>query len=352
MIPSPSTLSRLLCGALGVFFVAACDRGSASANPSTPKPETDGASSSSGGSGQDATTPPVSSGKAITGRGPGFAEKGPWVSFYGNASQMGDLAKVAATFRVINIDADPGAGNFTDAQLRTLKANGKNRVISYMNVGACENYRDYWSNAPSGFVSCGKNGAAHLGSYDGYPDETWMNPSNADYQKLIVEHVAKRLAARGVDGFYMDNLELLSHPASGTQNGPCNTTCRQGGLDLVRKLREAFPDLLIVMQNGTGDVTRLGTTGGVDFPSLIDGIAHEEVYAPKHDAEAERELLAWKAMSWKSAKGHPFWIAVEDYVGSCDNKSQAQAVIAKSVAHGFSSYVSDESGGQRVVCYF
>jgi len=30
------------------------------------------------------------------------------MSFYGPAGRMGDLGKVARTFRVLNIDADPG----------------------------------------------------------------------------------------------------------------------------------------------------------------------------------------------------------------------------------------------------
>ena len=296
-----------------------------------------------------ATAPPHE--VAIKGRGPGFAVVKPWVSFYGTAAQMGDLAKVAATYRIINVDADPGAGNFSDAQLKVLKAGGKNRVISYLNVGACEVYRDYWAKAPEGFVGCGPNRAAHLGTYVGYADETWMDPSNADYRRLIVEHVAARLAARGVDGFYLDNLELLGHGEQ-TKNGPCNARCRQGGLDLVRALRERFPDILLVMQNGTTDVTRLGMTGGVPFPSLLDGIAHEEVYAPKADAEAEKELLAWKALPFTSRNGHPLWIAVEDYVGSCKNVAGARAAMAKAQSHGFSPYVTDESGGQKVVCYW
>src|SRR4051812_34846006 len=56
--------------------------------------------------------------------GPGFPASGPWVSFYGNAAEMGDLTKVARTYRIINIDADPAAGNFSAAQLDTLKAGG------------------------------------------------------------------------------------------------------------------------------------------------------------------------------------------------------------------------------------
>jgi cysteinyl-tRNA synthetase, unknown class len=349
----------LLFGALAAIAGAgaACDRGSGEypAKPPPPPPPPPASVSASAVPAKSAAAPdaaaPAPQSSAIKGRGPGFPVAKPWVSFYGSAAQMGDVAKVAATYRVINIDADPGSGNFTDAHLKTLKAAGKNKVISYLNVGSCELYREYWSKAPPGFVGCGPNRAAHLGSYEGYPDETWMDPSNPDYRKLIVEHVAARLAARGVDGFYLDNLELLGHGEK-TKNGPCNARCVQGGLDLVRALREKFPDLLIVMQNGTTDVTRLGTTGGVPFPSLLDGIAHEEVYAPKVDAEAEKELLAWKAMPFESKNGHPLWIAIEDYVGSCKNVAAARAAMAKAASNGFSSYVSDESGGQKVVCYW
>lgn len=308
-----------------------------------------------------ASAPASSRGSAFTPRlaawpeelfltGPGFPDAGPWVSFYGSAAQMGDLGKVARRYRIINIDADPGAANFTDAQLAELKADGSNRVLSYMNVGACERYRSYWAAAPAGFVSCGANRGAQRGAYAGYPDETWMDVGDADYQRLIVEHVAPRLASR-VDGFYLDNMEIVEH-GSMTSNGPCSTSCRQGGLDLVRKLRQAFPTHLIVMQNATGDVTRLGTTEGVPFPTLLDGVAHEEVYAPKHDEHAERELLAWRKMKLATRSGRALWIGVEDYVGSCGNKSGAGAAVARAREKGFSPYVSDESGGQKTVCYW
>lgn len=289
-------------------------------------------------------------GSATTTVGPGMPVSGPWVSFYGTAAEMGDLAKVARTYRIINVDADPGSGNFTTEQLQQLRARGANRLLSYFNVGACEHYRTYWSSAPPGFTSCSAARSAQRGAYDGYPDETWMDPGDPAYQRLLLEYVAPRLAAR-VDGFYLDNLELLEHPAM-SSNGPCSASCRQGGLDFVRKLREKFPGHLVIMQNATSDVTRNGITGGLRYARLLDGVAHEEVYAPKHDASAEAELLAWKAMGLTSRAGHPFWIAVEDYAGSCSNRAAAQAAHAKARAHGFSSYVSDESGGQKTVCYW
>jgi len=300
------------------------------------------------------TPQPSSPPGALVSVGPGFPESGPWMSFYGPASKMKDVARAAHAYRIINIDADPdndGESNFTDAQLEILRAGGKNKVLSYLDIGSCEKTRSYWSHAPAPFVACGKNKAAQLGAYAGYADEMWMDPSNADYQTLVVDFVAARLAARKVDGFYLDNLEIVEHPKSGA-NGPCSAQCKQGGLDIVKRLRDKFPDSILVMQNATGRTTRLGVTGGVRFATLLDGIAHEEVYAPRRDANAEAELLAWKQMNIRTRTGRPFWIATEDYVGSCANERAARDAWTRSQRNGFSPYVSDESSGQSVVCYW
>ena len=131
------------------------------------------------------------------------------------------------TFRLINIDADPTAGNFTRADIATLRAGGRNTVLSYLNVGACERYRSYWRAAPSGLIPCGANQAAQIAAYHRYPKEVWMNPGNADYRRLIIEHVAARLAATGVDGFFIDNLEIVEHGAHDGE-APCDTTCARG----------------------------------------------------------------------------------------------------------------------------
>jgi cysteinyl-tRNA synthetase len=274
----------------------------------------------------------------------------PWMSYYGGASSMGSLATAAATFRVMDVDLDPDAGNFQPADVAALKNGGRNLVLSYLNLGSCENFRSYWTSVPAGFVSCAANTAAQAGAYSGYRQEVWMNLSNPDYQHLIVDYVAPRLVAQGADGFYLDNLEIVEHGAS-TTDGPCDATCAQGGLDLVRKLREKYPTLVFVMQNATGKVTRQGVTGGVAFASLLDGVAHEEVYAPAYDASAEAELLAWKRLGL-TPNGHPFWIATLDYVGGCNAGGSAQTVFARSRNKGFVPYASDRSSGQNVVCYW
>jgi cysteinyl-tRNA synthetase len=284
----------------------------------------------------------------------GFPADAPWLSFYGNASQLGDLGMAASTFRIINLDADPGAGNFTPAQITTLKSGGKNRVISYFDVGSCENYRDWWSfsgiTPPAGFVSCKDNAKAQRGAYGGYPNEVWMDVGDPDYQHLLVDWVAPRLMATGIDGFFLDNLEIVEHGATASE-GPCDAACAQGGLDLVWMLRQKFPDALIVMQNATSDVTRNGMTHGVAYPSLLDGISHEEVFAPTPDTGAQAELTAWKSLALAPG-GHPFFIGTEDYVGSCTNTSAAKSAYDQSRAMGFSPYATDASASQTVACYW
>lgn len=308
-----------------------------------------GGTSSPSNTASESTT--TTSSAAGTGRG--FPVAGPWVSFYGNANQV-DLAKLAATYRIFDIDADPDMGNFTPAQIKTLQNGGQNKVLSYFNLGSCENYRSFWSSVPAGFLSCSANKAAQLGTYSGYANEVWMNVGNADYQNLILNYVAPRLVAQGIDGFYFDNFEIVEH-GTNTTNGPCDAQCSQGGLDLIAKLRDKYPNLLFVMQNATSDKTRLGTamgaSGTVSYPSLLDGIAHEEVYKPTFDKSVESELVNWSSMNLMPG-GLPFWIATLDYVGSCSNTTDAQVAFQSSRARGFSPSVSDASASQQTVCYW
>ena len=312
-----------------VLGVVACGAGDGPADPGPPGPLD--------------TVPAASPGR-------GFPAVTPWVSFYGTASQMGNLDTVAATFRISNIDADPDAGNFSSAEISQLKAGGRNRVISYFNLGSCEHYRSYWATVPAGFVSCQANRAARRGSYAGYPDEDWMDVGDTSYQRLLLDHVAPRLVSRGVDGFFFDNFEIVEHGPS-SSNGPCSAACRQGGLDLIRRLRAKFPNHLFVMQNATSDITRLGMTGGQAFTALLDGISHEEVYAPQYDRQSEAELIAW-GRNGLLPGGRAFFIGTEDYVGSCGSRSAAIAAYTASRARGFSPYATDASGNQTVVCYW
>ncbi len=283
----------------------------------------------------------------------GFPDAGPWASFYGTASSI-DTAKMAATFRIMNIDADPDMGNFTATQIKQLQNGGANKVLSYLNLGSCESFRGYWSSVPTGFVSCSANKIAQLGTYSGYSNEVWMNVGDADYQNLVINYIVPRLVAQGVNGFYFDNMEIVEH-GTNTTNGPCDAQCSQGGLNLIAKLRDKYPNMLFVMGNATGNTTRLGNatsaSGTVAFPTLLDGIAHEEVYKPTYDSSVEAELVKWSGMNLTPG-GRKFWIATLDFVSTCINTTDAQSAFQSSRSRGFSPSVSDSSAGLQTVCYW
>ena len=284
---------------------------------------------------------------AETARSRAIDVPGPWTTYYGAASKL-DLQQVARTYRLLVIDADPGQRNFTPEQIAQLRDGGRNRVLSYLNIGSCERFRTYWRTTGTAIPGCGANRRAQRGVYHGYPDEVWMDPSDPDHQRLVLDYLAPRLVAQGVDGFYLDNMEIVEHGVR-TDNGPCGDACRRGGLELVYKLRARYPQLTIILQNTAGPVTRMGQAGGVPFPTLLDGIAHESVFAPQHDADADAQLALWRA--WSSERPEQrFWIGTLDYVGKCENVDRARKAAARSRARGYVPAVSDASAGQQRIC--
>ena len=98
-------------------------------------------------------------------------------------------------------------------------------------------------------------------------------------------------------------------------------------------------------------MTRGARVDGVSFPLLLDGVSHEETYAPKYDREAESELLAWQGLQLRP-NGRAFSITTEDYVGSCTQQTKARRVYAKSRERGFSPYATISSANQDSVCYW
>jgi len=276
----------------------------------------------------------------------GFPESARWAAYYGPASDI-DTARLAADFQVLDIDADPTLGGWTVDQIASLKAGGRNRVLTYLSLGSCEQQRDYWARAPDGFIPCGLNTKAQLGPYAGFPEETWVNSADPDLQHLIVDFVAPRLLALGVDGLFLDNMDVVDR--GDVLDARCDAVCAQGSLDLVRRLRERFPDALLVTNNGTTDVTRLGRSGGLTFPSLLDGVTHEGVFQPALDARVLGEMRAWRDLRLRPG-GRQFLVASLDYVPSCDSPATSE-VRDGCRREQFTCGVSDLTNNVSAVCW-
>lgn len=88
---------------------------------------------------------------------------------------------------------------FSKEQIKDLKY-GCSRVLSYLNIGAIENFRPYYND----YVQYA------LGDYENWPEEKWMDVSRVEWRSFIRD-LAQELIEKGVDGFYLDNADVYYH---------------------------------------------------------------------------------------------------------------------------------------------
>lgn len=119
------------------------------------------------------------------------------------------IDKVAETnFDLILIDLYYLSFPYTKAELDRLKVKkngGKRLVICYLNVGAAENWRNYWqSDWKKGNPKWLKK------NYKGYDNEIYVEFWEPYWQKLMFgndESYVKKIINAGFDGVFLDNVE-------------------------------------------------------------------------------------------------------------------------------------------------
>lgn len=104
------------------------------------------------------------------------------------------ILSAAKNYDMIVVDAQ----DFTAAEIRQLKSDGA-KVLSYINVGAVESDRSYFNAAKSnGLLIC---------QYDNWPGEYWVKAQATKWFD-IVSSIADDLAKKGIDGYWVDNLDV------------------------------------------------------------------------------------------------------------------------------------------------
>lgn len=89
--------------------------------------------------------------------------------------------------------------NFSKADIKKLHKDN-NKVISYLNVGSIETFRSYYKNYQD----------ITLSVYEGWEDERWVDVSKEKWKTFIINK-AKQLKAKGIDGYFIDNCDVLYH---------------------------------------------------------------------------------------------------------------------------------------------
>ena len=151
-----------------------------------------------------------------------------------------------------------------------------------------------------------------------------------------MDYVAARLVAAGIDGFVLDNVEVLDHGEDAPE-GPCDAACRQGGIDLVAALRKRYPSLSVVLNNAPSEALH-SASGGVTLLDLVDGVFAEDVFLPTQSRPLVAQLRAWRDAAQRAGRSD-FFVGTLDYATSCAATAAAERARSASVRAGFSPAV-------------
>lgn len=108
----------------------------------------------------------------------------------------GDLTELAA-YQTVVIDAQ----YVSREDIAAFRAQG-HTVYSYINVGALERFRSYYPD----------HSDLAIGPYEHW-EEVWIDAADPAWQTFLLQTLAPRLLAKGIDGFFADNCDVYSYDA-------------------------------------------------------------------------------------------------------------------------------------------
>ena len=160
---------------------------------------------------------------------------------------------------------------------RVVGVFSESTVLAYLNVGAIEKNRSYYNTFSN----------ITLGSYDGWPNERWINVADVNWQNYVVNTLAKQYISMGFQGFYVDNLDVYYHFET--------AAIYNGSLSILKRLM-AFNR--IIMVNGADLLIRRLIAAGT-VRNYLNVINQEEVFSTNDgdvqdsdDTEDYKEYLA------------------------------------------------------------
>ena len=183
----------------------------------------------------------------------GAAADGPRYPYGVFLGRNGDETDGLEAYQTVVIEPEA----FSGAQIAALHDAGCT-VYGYLNVGAVEEYRDYY----------GRFADLSLGVYEDWPDERWVDVSDPAWQAFLTQELAPAYLALGLDGFFLDNADVYYHfQTDEIYDGLCA---------ILRGLRAACPGRTLLINGGDVFVTRCVGEGCAS--ALFDGVDQETVF--------------------------------------------------------------------------
>ena len=159
-----------------------------------------------------------------------------------------------SNYNTVIIDAQ----YLTKSQITKLKSSGT-KVYSYLNIGSLEDFRPYYNDFAS----------LTLSPYENWPGEYWINVSNESWINYNIQTIAKQLYDKGVDGFFIDNIDV--YYIYGTEE------IYQGLSTFLTQLKNTYH--LPVILNGGYSFVQSTLNKNIALSNLMNGVTYESVYS-------------------------------------------------------------------------
>lgn len=195
-------------------------------------------------------------------------------------------------------------------------------VLSYLNVGSIEDFRDYFPEYED----------LILGPYENWEEEYWVNVADERWQDFVVKDLAKPILNKGVDGFFIDNTDVYYNYN--------NDGVYQGLTNILMELKNSKAQ--IVINGGDAYVSKyLEENGNLD--GILDGVNQESVYTSidfdnKSFAENDEDTRDYYLEYLNSVVSHGKKAYVLEYT---DDSKLKDFAVKESHKNGFIVYVSD-----------
>ena len=236
-----------------------------------------------------------------------------WALAIGEGALDGDVAQRLGRFDLVVVDGE----EVTSAQVRALRARGA-IVLGYLTIGTIEPWRSWYPLARPYRLERWRNW-----------DEWYADTARAGFRRLIVRQVAPALLRKGLDGLFLDNVDMIE---THRPQGP-------GMRSLVRALSALVHGRagLLFAQNGDAVI-------GPFLPHL-DGWNREDVswtwsFSRRRYVRvpAAGRRAAQAALRRVARAG--LLVTATDYVGE-DDAAASRESVANACAAGALPFVSD-----------
>ena len=156
--------------------------------------------------------------------------------------------------------------NMKKEWLKELKTAGV-VIIAYISVGEADNERRYWKNwqptekaynidsIPRTKID--QKDSIFIGPDPGWPGSYFVDATNEQWQKIILEQEIPYILALGdglYDGLVMDLIDVVDE----YEGLPREQEMRAGMVELIKKIKQKYPDKIIIPNRGFGILEEMG----------------------------------------------------------------------------------------------